>query len=41
MSMSIDIEVRRGNRLDQFTGVVVLSIAYVGIILLIGWLRHF
>jgi hypothetical protein len=39
MSMSIDLEVHRPNRLNMATGTIVLLVGYVALLLLIGWLR--
>jgi hypothetical protein len=40
MSNSIDLEIPRPSRLHLATGAVVLALGYVGLILLIAWLRH-
>ncbi len=39
MSMSIDIEPKRTNPFHFATGAVVLTIAYVAILLAIAWAR--
>jgi hypothetical protein len=37
--MSIDVEVPKPSKLHLLTGTIVLVIGYVGLILLIEWLR--
>ena len=39
-SQSIDIEIARPNRWHLATGTIVLTIGYIGLLILIGWLRH-
>ena len=39
-SQSIDIEVPHPNRWHFVTGSIVLTIAYIGALILIAWVRH-
>jgi hypothetical protein len=39
-SQSIDLEIRRPNRWHLATGTIVLTIAYLAVLILIGWLRR-
>ena len=39
MSMSVDIPVKKTSPWHYVTGIVVLTVAYVGLLLLIAWLK--
>jgi hypothetical protein len=40
MSQSIDLEISKPNRWHLATGTIVLALAYLGVLIVIGWLRH-
>jgi len=40
MSTSIDLEISKPKRLHLVTGTIVLALGYLGVIVLIAWVRR-